>query len=137
MSSWIAPIVSWVMEVYVLSTVILSVAVVAMLIVRQPSRRLAVARAALLSLVLLGPIAGVASWVRSSKGAAVVAGTIASSPDARMPCCGGPFRIARKRSRGDGAARGGDRRIRRGIGRDDHLAGAGSNGLVPADRSIL
>jgi beta-lactamase regulating signal transducer with metallopeptidase domain len=56
MSVWIQPFASWLIEVYLLSTVILVLAALAIRLVRQPARRLAVARSALGSLILLGPL---------------------------------------------------------------------------------
>ncbi len=67
MSSWIAPIISWLVELYLLSTVVLGVAGVALRMLRQPSRRLAVARAALVSLLLLGPLTAGSRWMRSER----------------------------------------------------------------------
>jgi beta-lactamase regulating signal transducer with metallopeptidase domain len=65
MSSWVGPVVSWLGEVYLLSTVILVAAGLAMMASRQPARRLAVARSAMVALVLLAPIAAGTRWARS------------------------------------------------------------------------
>lgn len=56
MNGWPGPIAAWLAEVYLLSTVVLSVALLVMHVTRQPARRLAISRAALVSLVLLGPL---------------------------------------------------------------------------------
>ncbi len=65
MSSWIRPAGAWLAEVYLLSTVVLTVTGLIMLMLRQPARRLVVARSALVSLVLLVPITAVARGTRS------------------------------------------------------------------------
>ncbi len=53
MSSWIVTALSWLAEVYLLSTAVLAAATLAMHVSRQPARRLAVGRSALVCLALL------------------------------------------------------------------------------------
>jgi beta-lactamase regulating signal transducer with metallopeptidase domain len=56
MTAAIGPVVSWLAEVYLLATVVLAVAGAAVLASRQPARRLAAARAALVALAILAPL---------------------------------------------------------------------------------
>jgi len=65
MSGWVGPVVSWLAEVYLLSTVILAATWVAARVLRQPARRLVVARSALASLALLVPLTAGARGARS------------------------------------------------------------------------
>lgn len=64
MSVWFAPISRWLVEVYAMSTCVLVASGIAMLVLRQPVRRLAVARATFLALAALGPIAAACGWLR-------------------------------------------------------------------------
>ncbi len=61
------PLVSWLAEVYLLATAILAAAGVAVVVLRQPARRLVVARSTLMALLLLAPLAAGARWARSPR----------------------------------------------------------------------
>ncbi len=67
-------IAAWLIEVYALATLVLAGAGLALLGSKQPARRLAVARAALVGLAGLGPLVAACRWARSA-------------PTAVAPCC--------------------------------------------------
>jgi beta-lactamase regulating signal transducer with metallopeptidase domain len=65
-SPWIGSVAAWLLEVYGFATILLIVAGLAMLALKQPADRLTVARATFVALALLGPLVAVCRSVRSS-----------------------------------------------------------------------
>ena len=84
------PIARWLAEVYVMSTVVLAAAGAALLVIRQPARRLAVAKAAFVALASLGPLAAACGWARASRvpDQAVIVNRKDCDPPAVVLACG-------------------------------------------------
>jgi hypothetical protein len=65
-SPWIGAVASWLLEFYGLSTIVLVSAGLIILVLKQPAYRLSVARAALLTLAMLGPMVANVRFARGS-----------------------------------------------------------------------
>jgi len=63
---WTSHLILWLADVYVLSSLLLLLALAAFVILRQPARRMTVARAAALGLVALAILSAIPGWPRHS-----------------------------------------------------------------------
>jgi hypothetical protein len=63
---WTSPFVLWLADVYVMSSLLLVLAIAAFAVLRQPARRMTVARAAALGLAVLAISSAIPGWPRQS-----------------------------------------------------------------------